>query len=181
MKPSRHMPRREPQSKPTWLARIFLCVSCGALLYGVVAIMLLSIWTALAIGLFVITVASSSALSSRKFRQLRDSRRKDNICAFARSVPIRELDTWVIRATYEELAIWVGDEMGPFPVHAADRLVEDLEIDGEDLCDVVIAISNRCERTLDEIDKNPLLPKMKTVEDLIRVVMWQKCGERVEP
>lgn len=143
--------------------------------------MLLSIWTALPLGLFVIALAVSSALSGRKFKQIRASRREDNICAFARSVPIRELDTWVVRATYEELASWVGTEKEPFPVHASDRLDEDLEIDDDDPCDVIIAICKRCGLTLDSIDENPFLSKMKTVEDLIKAVMWQKRKERVEP
>ena len=85
-----------------------------------------------------------------------------------------------MRATYEELAVWIGDENEPFPIRVTDRIVEDLEIDGEELCDIGIAITRRCGRTLEDGDKNPFIPDMKTVEDLIRAVMWQKREEGVE-
>jgi acyl carrier protein len=80
----------------------------------------------------------------------------------------------VVRATYEEISAYMGTKEEPFPVHATDRLKEDLEIDDEDLLDVIYAIAKRCGRRLDDLDKNPLYPKMTTVEDLIRVFMAQE-------
>ena len=181
MKLSRHMPKRKAPGKTTWLGWVFLTLYAGALVYCVIALILHSVWTALGFGLFAAAIAASSVFTIMKFRRLRASRQVDDIGTFARSVPIRELDTWVIRATYEEVAVYLGTEKEPFPVRPSDRLKEDLEIDGEDLWDIVFAIVKRCGRTLDDFEKNPLYTKMKTVEDLIRVVMWQKKTEAAEP
>ena len=175
------MPKRKEPSKTTWLGWVFLTLYAGALTYCVVVFILHSVWTALGFGLFAATIAASSVFTVRKFRRLRASRQVDDIGTFARTVPIRELDTWVVRATYEEVAAYLGTDKQPFPVRPADRLKEDLEIDGEDLWDIVVAIVKRCGRTLDDFEKNPLYTKMKTVEDLIRVVMWQKKTETAEP
>ena len=175
------MPDRERPGRPTWLGWMFLSVFGGAVVYCVVALILHSVWTALGLGLFVAAIAVSSVITIRKIRCLRESRRGDDICKFARSLPLRDLDPWVVRATYEEVAIYMGSEKDPFPVHASDRLKEDLEIDGEDLCDIVIAIAKRSGRTLDSCGKNLLYANMRTIEDLIRAIMWQKKTNEAEP
>lgn len=178
---SRHMPKREQPGKTTWLGWLFLSIFGGALAYCVIALILHSVWTALGLGIFVAAIALSSAITIRKLNRLRESRRGDDICTFARALPIRDLDTWVVRATYEEVATYMGAEKKPFPIRPSDRLKEDLEIDGEDLAEIAIAIATRSRRTLDDFDKNPVYPKMKTVEDLIRVIMWQKRTDGAEP
>ena len=172
---------REQHGRTTWVGWVFLSIFGGALAYCVLALILHSVWTALGFGLFVAAIAVSSAVTIRKIKRLRESRQGDSICTFARSLPIRDLDTWVVRATYEELAIYMGSEKEPFPVHASDRLKEDLDIDGEELWEIVVAIAKRSGRTLDDVDKNPICPKMKTVEDLIRAVMWQMKPDEAEP
>lgn len=181
MRPSRHLPRRKPPGKITWLGWVFLSVCGAAAVYSAVAFMRHSAWTALGLGLFMAAMTVASVVTHRKIKHLRETRRGDGICAFARSLPIRDLDTWVVRATYEEMAVYMGSEKAPFPVHASDRLKDDLEIDGDDLLAIIYAIAERAGRTVDDLEQNPVFQKMKTVEDLIKVMMWQKKTEGAKP
>ena len=134
-------------------------------------------WAAPGLGLVVVALTVSSVISIRKLKRLRKSRQGQDIGTFALSLPIRKMDAWVVRATYEEVAAYTGTEKEPFPLQPSDRLKEDLGIDGEDLLDLIFAIAGRCGRRLDDLDRNPLYPKMKTVEDLIRVLMEQPKEE----
>lgn len=175
------MPMREGPGETSLFAWVLLSIIAGFLVYGAVALVLHSVWTAFGLGVLALVIAVPTAITMRKFRRLRESRQRQDIGAFARSIRIREMDTWVVRATYEEVAAYVGSDEEPFPVHASDRLKEDLEIDGDDLWDVISAIAKRCGRSSDDFDRNPLYPKMKTVEDLIRVLMLQDRAEGAEP
>jgi hypothetical protein len=171
------MPKREKR-KPGTLAKLFVAVWGVLFLSGLGSFIFHSPWTIIPISILVISLVIVTLLSRRKFKKLREIRREESICTFARSIPLRDLDTWVVRATYEELADYVGNDKEPFPIQATDRLEEDLEIDSEDLCDLFIEIVTRCERSLDDMENNPYLPKLKTVEDLIHAVMWQKREEK---
>lgn len=175
MKASRHMPKREAPSKPTWRAILFVMALAALGLY----VMLEMIWTtpltAIGFALAAIALATASIHMARKLKRLRLSRQDDSICTFVRELPIREIDTWIVRATYEELCDYLGTKEEPFPIRPSDRLSEDLGIaDDEDLGMVVCSIADRCGRSLEDLEKNPLWPKPKTVQDVISMLMHQK-------
>ena len=131
-------------------------------------------WVGLAIVAVVAWGGLSTLAANRKVRRMRGMRVGHDIGTFARMLPIRALDTWVVRATYDEIAAHIGSDANPFPVHPSDRLKADLGIDDENLCDIIFRIADRSARTTDDIDKNPYIAQIKTVGDVIQAVMWQQ-------
>jgi hypothetical protein len=100
-------------------------------------------------------------------RLLAESRSGESICEFARSFERKEIDTWVVRAVYEQLQRYLGGDL-PVPIRATDRLKEDLPIDTEDLeMGLMAEISQRAGRSLKNTTANPYYDKVRTVGDLV--------------
>lgn len=169
---SRHMPK-EPSRKPKWWGVLIVAIWAGWLIWSVVAIIVHTPLTSIGFALFAVVIATASILTARKLKQLRSSRRGEDIGSFSRSLPIRQLDTWVVRAVYEEISAYVGTKDKPFPIRPTDRLAEDLEVDQEDLGDMICSIADRCGRSLGELEKNPIFTTMKTITDVIQMLMLQ--------
>ena len=118
--------------------------------------------------------ALAVAYSRKQFRAVATARGAESLCTFTRALPVRELDTWVIRAVFEQLQGYLQGEYPSFPLRPSDRLVEDLKIDTEDLDDLlVIEIGQRTGRDFTTTEGNPYYGKVQTVEDLIRFVCAQ--------
>ncbi|XLZ71791.1 hypothetical protein ABT364_07425 [Massilia sp. SR12] len=95
------------------------------------------------------------------------SRGDERLCEFARSFNSRDVDTWIIRAVFEELQKELGGAR-VFPLRASDRFIEDLCIDLEDLDMVLVpAIAARTSRSLDDCRSNPYWGEVKTVAELV--------------
>ena len=87
---------------------------------------------------------------------------------FARSFNCRKIDTWVIRAVYEQIQDYVSTEKITLPIYAEDNLFEDLEIGEEDLYeDLSEEIAQRTGRSFDNVENNPYFNKVNTVGDLV--------------
>lgn len=103
-----------------------------------------------------------------KLAALIEERDGESICEFARSFDAKVVDTWVIRAVYEELQGETNVDGKDIPIRADDSLKDDLRIDAEDLdMSVVVKIAQRCGRSLEGFDKNPLIGKVQTAHDLV--------------
>jgi hypothetical protein len=101
------------------------------------------------------------------FDNLLKSRRDLSICDFAREFNTKEIDTWVIRATYEEVQKSLALKK-LFPVKGSDNLKEDLLLDDDDLdMDLVEMIAQRAGRTLNNYERNPHYGKVTTVKKLV--------------
>jgi len=95
-------------------------------------------------------------------------RRNESICTFAKSFDTHEVDTWVIRAVYEQLQTYLASSHPQFPVRAEDRLNGCLISDPDDLdLDLVSEISERTGRSLENTQSNPYYGKVETVRDLV--------------
>jgi hypothetical protein len=87
---------------------------------------------------------------------------------FARDFDTRAVDTWIVRAVYEQVQGQLKHVHPAFPVRASDRLKEDLHLDDDDLdMDLAVQVEQRTGRSLDETKANPLFGKVKTVRDLV--------------
>ena len=105
----------------------------------------------------------------------------ESICDFVSEFNIRNTDTWVLRAVYEEFSEYLQTEEGPFPIHADDRWVEDLRIDDEDFhSDLLPDIAHRARRSLEDTKDNPFYDRVKTVRDLAGFLMHQPRLQDVE-
>ncbi|MGC3980199.1 MAG: hypothetical protein QM808_02975 [Steroidobacteraceae bacterium] len=95
------------------------------------------------------------------------SRKGESICEFARSFDERSVDTWVVRAVYEQLQEHLGSKY-QIPIRASDVFGQDLPIDSEDLdMDIASEIAQRTARSMDKMEANPLYGKVKTAADLV--------------
>jgi len=124
-------------------------------------------------------------LQRRRDRQnlsrLRITRANESICTFARTLPIRQLDTWVVRAVFEELQqhLSVVLKCEEFPLRPSDRLIEDLKIDPDDLdLDLLPEIARKSRRDLTNTTGNPYYDKVKTVADLIAFLCAQPAVQQ---
>jgi hypothetical protein len=116
--------------------------------------------------LFILSVFENYRFKAR-LRKLVESRAGESICEFARSFERHKVDTWVIRAVYEQLQEYLGGDP-PVPIRATDRLKDDLPVDMEDVeMDLAFQISQRTGRSLRNTIANPYYARVKTVEDLV--------------
>lgn len=103
----------------------------------------------------------------RHFDELLKDRKELSIGDFAKEFDCKEVDTWVIRAVYEQVQAYVVSNKH-IAIKSSDKLKEDLHIDDEDLdLDLVEEISQRSGRTLEGYESNPYYGKVKTVKDLV--------------
>ena len=115
-----------------------------------------------AVGGMIVWVAVGSILLHRHFKRLSEDRKEESICTFARALPAREHDTWVVRAVYEELSSLVR-----VPIRPNDALEKDLNIDPEDQDEAALEIARRAGRSMDNTKGNPLFGRVVTVADMI--------------
>lgn len=169
MKPaSRHMPRIEhPSASPAarWLGYLFVA--------GLVGGFLGALWAHPAVvGALVALVMGGEAVSrareKKHFARLLQTRSEASICHFARSIDCRHVDTWVVRAVYDELQACLAHHRARFPLRVTDRLGADLQIDGDELdLSLVPDIAQRTGRDLSSTQANPFFGKVTTVGDLV--------------
>jgi hypothetical protein len=164
---SRHMPRfiHKPMGFVGWL--IALCILAAI---GYVALAKPGASLVAVVVLMAIYVLARPQLK-REEQQLRElaARRKDeSICEFARDFDARAVDTWIVRAVYEQLQGQLKHVHPSFPIRADDRLKEDLLLDDDDLdMDLAQEVEARTGRSLNDCSSNPYLGKVKTVRDLV--------------
>jgi hypothetical protein len=146
-----------PRSKSRELGLFGQIVALGAL-----TILLASpgfLWWPLALVGPVVFIGSG-LFSSNRAQEIAKEREGESICQFARGFDCRTVDTWIIRAVYEQYS-------GRFPLRPSDRLEEDLGIDGEDLLFDARDIAQRTGRSLDECESNPMFGNVKTLRDMV--------------
>jgi len=108
---------------------------------------------------------------AKQLSRISNNRSSESICSFTRALNFRHIDTWIIRATWEELQFYVTHKtLSEFPIRPTDKLEGDFRIDPEELEDIAERIVQRTRRSLEETDKNPYFGKIETVGDLILFV-----------
>lgn len=126
------------------------------------------------LGLLWMEAGRETKRRHRRLQTLADARPGGSICEFARAFDLRGTDPWVVRATFEALQDELRDAHPAFPVRAEDRLVEDLEIDGDDLdMDLAPAVASRSGRSLDGGSMNPWWGRVRTAGDLVHYLNAQ--------
>ncbi len=132
--------------------------------------------TILVTGGLAVAIAVYNVREGRRLAALAAVRPGESICSFARALPVRDLDTWVVRATFEQLQAHLPGLHAAFPVRPSDRLVADLGIDPDDLEDIAFQVATRAGRSMDGGPANPYYNKVTTVEDLINFLCAQPNG-----
>lgn len=162
--PSRMM---EPLATPTKLGVVNWTVII-VLLFVVIGLLIYSVEWRWALGATVAVVGVLGIICRKQWQRLEIERESDSICRFARLLPARDHDTWVVRAVYEGLASDRG-----FGIRPSDRLEEDLLFVPEDVEDLVLDIAKRARRSMNDAGQNPLANRVVTVLDLINFLGHQ--------
>jgi hypothetical protein len=163
-----------PQLVPGRVSRLALFVLVAGATGGYVS--LLWNWpvaTSLVSAAILVWTIAENRSWRRHLAAMAASRADEGICSFVRALPIRDLDTRVVRATFEEIQAYLRHGPRGFPLRPSDRLVEDLDIDPEDLEDITVTIADRAGRTLEAYRANPRYAGMTTAEDLIAFLSAQ--------
>ncbi len=162
--PSRMM---EPVATPKKLGVLGWAVIFG-LLSALVALLIHSEEWRWGTGAAIALVGVFGIISRKQWRQIEIERESDSICSFARLLPARDHDTWIVRAVYEGLASDRGIGIRP-----TDRLEDDLLFVPEDVDDLVLDIAKRARRSMNDAGQNPLANRVVTVLDLIKFLEHQ--------
>ena len=160
---SRFMPKYEPRkaSKPALIA--FFAIAAAIVIYQP--------WYLLVIAGLALLVAVWSAIDQpkveRHFQSLCKDRSGLSICEFAREFDLKVVDTWIIRAVYEQLQAALPTKEN-VPIKASDSLFDTLMLDEDDLdLDLVEEIAQRTGRSLEGYESNPYYGKVTTARNLV--------------
>ncbi|WP_428243195.1 hypothetical protein [Gynuella sp.] len=118
-----------------------------------------------------ILVIAWSAIDQPKvekhFQDLCKERSGLSICEFARELDPKVVDTWIIRAVYEQLQAALPTKQH-VPIKAFDDLFDTLMLDEDDLdLDLVEEIAQRTRRSLEGYKSNPYYGKVTTARNLV--------------
>lgn len=103
----------------------------------------------------------------KHFSDLREERIDLSICEFAREFDSKTVDTWIIRAVYEQVQAALPTKQ-VFPIRASDSLFDTLMLDEDDLdLDLSEEIAQRTGRSLEDYESNPYYGKVTTVRNLV--------------
>jgi len=161
---SRFMPKTV-RSPPTLVGWLLLIAFAAALLY---VLWLHPIVTSTCLAVLVALSCLLQRNIRNHLRTIAASRAGESICTFSREVDCRNLDTWIVRAVYEEIQEHLAADCAKFPLRWTDRLKEDLRIDPDALDEeLAIDIAQRTGRSLEGAERNPLFGDVKTVRDLV--------------
>lgn len=116
-----------------------------------------------------------SVARSRKLGKLAVTRSGESICQFARSFDLRDFDPVLIRAVSETVQAQAGSP--PVPLRSDDRLVEELELDGDDLEEIIREASLLAGRSLEKPDLNSLYGRIFTVRHVVEFLHHQPRNE----
>lgn len=168
------MYRAKPLGLGAWA---LLAIVLASLLYAAASAPIVTALVALLLfGAFSFAYQANKR-EEKQLRSVAEAREGESICEFAREFDTREVDTWIIRAVYEEVQWQLKPVHAAFPLRASDRLKEDLRLDDDDLdMDVAVRIEQRTGRSLDESRSNPYFGKVITVRDL--VLFFQSQAKR---
>ena len=122
----------------------------------------------LALPFLAVFLYLESRKETKHFQELLSQRTGYSICEFARHFDCKEIDTWVIRAVYEQIQNYMESRTPNFPILPSDDIFSDLKIDDEDFeYDIVEEIASRTGRSLKGAESNPYYGKANVVQNLV--------------
>ncbi len=157
------MPKYQPKKAGNLALIVFLVIAAVIVIYQP--------WYLLVIAGIALLVMVWSVIEQPKvkryFQNLCKERSGLSICEFAREFDSMVVDTWIIRAVYEQLQAALPTKEN-VPIMASDGLFDTLMLDEDDLdLDLVEEIAQRTSRSLEGYESNPYYGKVTTVRNLV--------------
>ncbi|MDO6525359.1 hypothetical protein Q4519_06635 [Motilimonas sp. 1_MG-2023] len=167
---SRFMPQYEPEKTSRGALIGYVTVALTIILVMVVVVVYqpwsLVVFVGLAIFAKIVWVIDQPKVEQH-FLKLCQERDGLSICEFAKSFDTNVVDTWVIRAVYEQLQAALPTEH-KVPIKASDSLLDTLLLDMDDIdLSLVEEIAQRTGRSLELFEKNPYIGKVTTAQNLV--------------
>lgn len=160
---SRFMPKYDP-GNPNWLALLGLVILVTA--FAVLEPLAFTLPCSLVLLAIAWGVVDRPRVE-KHFNQLLEDRKNLSICDFAREFDPRVIDTWIVRAVYEQVQAALPTKL-VVPIKATDELFVSLMLHDDDLdLDLAEQISQRTGRSLEDCESNPYLGRVTTVRDLV--------------
>ena len=169
-RPSRTMPPSSGSQPLTWVGCFLVMGSAGLIISP---ILYCEPWLMLPIGLFAVVMICYQIVNDHHTNRLAAERPGESICTFARSFDYRRVDTWIIRAVFEELQPWCRTGRHMLPLRRTDELAVILGLDFEVMDDLILDIADRAGRSVEEYERKPLPMPINTVADLVFFLMNQ--------
>lgn len=160
--PSRFMPRYKPQpfGVASWF--VFLVLACG----GFYILWLHPLLTAFAVVLVIGLGVYEHVKEKLYFKKLMRQRQGESLCTFSRAENLTGIDTFILRAVYEEIQIEIPPQQN-FPLRWSDNLYSGLHLQGDNVEELIERVAQRTGRCIKHTELNPLFGKIHTVGDLI--------------
>ena len=177
---SRHMPKFKPSLLgPSFY--VLLSLMAAAILYVAISSPPLAAFATVSLFFAILLARKAVKRDAAQLCALATTRKGESICEFAKAFDAREVDTWIVRAVYEQIQCQLQHVHAAFPVRASDLLKDDLHLDDDDIdLGLAIEIEQRTGRTLDNTKANPYLGKVKTVRDLVMFFQAQPRANKAE-
>ncbi len=102
---------------------------------------------------------------TRHLHLLKRQRIGESFVNFSHEHGLRDMDTLIVNAVYEELRLDLAVQ--EFPLRWSDNLYSDLLLTADEVDDVLQRIALRAGRCINQTEQNPLVGKVLTVGDLI--------------
>lgn len=165
------MPQYDPkinEEKTSWYDHFMFAVFVTAIVTSFVVLIWNYPWILILIAISLFSVDWSGEKYERFLLKKAKDREGHDIGTFARSFDYRKVDTWVIRAVYEQIQTYISSETTKIPILAQDNLCDDLDIHADDLeLDLMDEIAQRAGRTFEDCENNPYYEKIETVSDIV--------------
>lgn len=159
--PSRLMPKYQPQTFGVAGCVVLLVLACVGLYVLWVYPLLSLLALVMIVGLFV----CERIKAQQYFKRLISQRVGESLCTFSREQDLHDVDTFVVRAVYEEIQLDLPIEN--VPLRWSDQLYSDLRLEADDVEDLIERVAQRTARCIKHTAANPLFGNILTVGDLI--------------
>ncbi len=173
--PSRFMPKYRPEIvKFTWREWIFfiLFLFIIGFMFWAKPFALLAVIFVFAFG-YILNI-----IDDKKLQKIALKRKNYNIGDFAKSFDLKNTDTWIIRAVYEELQDCLS--IKNFPIFADDNITKLFHIDGEEIDELLEIVAQRTGRSLENLEQNPYFNTEPTARNIVLLLNKQKIIETKE-
>ena len=174
---SRHLPPRVvARQRMPWIGWVVITVLLAFLVLWMALEPSRTILGLMGVGLcFAVIIA----FEHRRLASIRRNR-DDSICDFGRSFNLRDIDPWLVRATYDAFCDWIDPKQPNFPIRAKDSLDDDLRIDPMDVNDLAHEVAERAGYHHSSWEANPLLGKVSTIEEFVLFLSHQPKKQQAE-
>jgi len=140
----------------------------GLLVSGAIYVCMTQLLVLVVVLIFAVLLLVASAIDAWRERTFGTKTIPTSICTFAREFDCRAIDTWIIRAVFDEFSKYSVQSF-----RADENILVNLKVDSEDFEDIVFDVAERTGRSMDDYESNPFYDRITTVRGLVNFFVNQ--------